>query len=153
MQKVGSINMASYEDLQFVRAFKLTLDKLMEKGGKNSLTKEEIGMVYDSVMSAVRTTTRDKTVPLSVPDVVELDKAIASSEEPGEYHIHNATKVVFKKTSEGEYVAYGTLLDDSMVLKLSVHDVILCVRNQWRFFADRCLINRSLLSSSYAVPA
>jgi hypothetical protein len=135
----------SYSDIQFVRAFNLMLTKLLEK--KSSLSKEDIDMVYTTIMNTIRKTT-NKSLELSTPKVDDI--SLSSEEEKGSYGIHKQTQVIFKKLGD-EWVAYGMMMDGDTVLKLSVHDMVLCVGNGWRFLSKRCIATGLCTHSPYSV--
>jgi hypothetical protein len=132
--------MACYEDLQFLRHFKVALNTLMEKQNKTVLSKKEIDGVYESIMRVIRQKTKDQLPELSEPEVIGF------THEGQEYYVNKATKIIFNKLND-EYIAFGKALDD-IILKLTISDVVLIAANGWRFHEDRCVSNPMLFASS-----
>lgn len=137
----------TYEDLQFIRAFKTLLDNMISKKQSASLTKTEIDNAFDAVMKVLRKHERQALPNLTIPTLVEI-----ICEDGNKYNVNKSSKIIFEHAQDGEWVAIGTLLDGNQVLKLTIQDLITCANNNWRFKASKCLLAQNLcMNSPYAI--
>jgi hypothetical protein len=140
---MSSSTTSQHAELQFLRAFRSLLDKMISKSETESLSRGDVSMAYEVVMSAMRRSNKNRLPELSIPLVSELPS--------GQLFLNKPTNLVFKKL-DNEYVAYGTWLDGSQVVKLTIQDAVIAVANGWRFFEDRCVTGSNLiLNSQYSV--
>jgi hypothetical protein len=131
------------------------LDAIMDKTKETSVSKSNINLVYQKIMSTVNEKMKTQIPTLSKPDTMPLPAEYKLSEH-GNFSLHKATRIIFQEYNN-ELVAYGAMLDDNTydennILKLGIQDLVVCVNNGWRFLAHRSIVNNSVfVSSPYCV--